>query len=73
MKLAEVLALHAEMHERIVALRAQLEQGAAKLSREQEQAALTELETMAGLLVTDIICLSRTNVWLRLRLNKGRS
>jgi hypothetical protein len=73
MKLAEVMALHLEMQQRIAALRAQLEQGAAKLPHEQATAALTELEAMTSLLVADIVCLSRTNVWLLMRLNKRRS
>ena len=70
LKVAEALALHAEMQQRIASLRAQHQEGVPLPPSEQEQAMLAEIEEMASVLVTSILVLNRTNVWLRLRLNK---
>ena len=71
MKMAHMALLQAEMRQRITLLQALLRKGTPGEQRLVEaQVALAELEEMVKLISDEATCIKRTNVWLRMRLNK---
>ncbi len=69
-KMAHMALLQAEMRQRITLVQALLRKGVPEQRIAEAQEALAELEEMVKLISDEATCINRTNVWLRMRLNK---
>jgi hypothetical protein len=71
MKMAHMALLQAEMRQRIALVQSLLRKGAPGEQRLAEaQVALAELEELTKLITDEAASINRTNVWLRMRLNR---